>query len=126
MEQFSKFMYEFFVAISPALQVLLQSVIVALGAVATAYANKVYQTQKAKLSLSQQEIMDIVANQAVTAAQQVVQSNDEKLEYAFDIAEKLLLQFGLTVDVDVIYAMLEAKIFEKKEFGMFPSSNVEE
>lgn len=120
MEQFSKFLYEFFVAISPALQVLLQSVFVALGGVLTAYATKVYQTQKAKLSLSQQEILDIIAEKSVSAAQQVADANEDKLAYAFDIAEKSIAKAGISVDIDVIYAMLEAKVFEKKDNGSLP------
>jgi len=124
MEQFSQFLYDFFVAISPALQVLLQSVFVALGGVVTAYAKKVYDTQKAKLSLANQEILDIITDKAVMAAQQVAKTNEEKLEYAFNIAEIALAAQGLTVDIDVIYAMLEAKVFEKKDTGEFPTSAV--
>lgn len=113
MEQFSKFLYDFFVAISPALQVLLQSVFAALAGVATAYVAKVYQTQKAKLSQEQQALLEIVVGKAVEAAEQVGKSGEDKLVYAFDTVEKTLVGYGVTVDVDVIYAMIEAKVFNK-------------
>jgi hypothetical protein len=119
MEQFLQFLTDFFVAISPALQTLLQAVVVALAGVITAWVTKLYQTQKTKLSLGQQEILDLVVANAVVAAQQVAKTGEEKLAYSFDIAEKALARYGITVDADVIYAMIEAKVFDNKEMGRF-------
>lgn len=120
MNPFAQFFYDFFVAISPALQVLLQSVVVALVGMATAYVSKAYQGKKAELSVSQQDLLDIIVRNAVMAAQQVSDTNEAKLAYAFSTAEKSLAQYGLRVDVDVIYAMIEAKVFEKKSYGDLP------
>ena len=120
MNPFAQFFYDFFVAISPALQVLLQSVVVALVGMATAYVSKAYQGKKAELSVSQQDLLDIIVRNAVMAAQQVSNTNEAKLAYAFSTAEKSLAQYGLSVDVDVIYAMIEAKVFEKKSYGDLP------
>lgn len=122
MNPFAQFLYDFFVAISPALQVLLQSVAVALVGMATAYVRKAYQTKKAELSVSQQDLLGIIVGNAVMAAQQVSDTNEAKLAYAFSTAEKSLAQYGLSVDVDVIYAMIEAKVFEKKSYGDLPKS----
>ena len=120
MNPFAQFFYDFFVATSPALQVLLQSVVVALVGMATAYVSKAYQGKKAELSVSQQDLLDIIVRNAVMAAQQVSNTNEAKLAYAFSTAEKSLAQYGLRVDVDVIYAMIEAKVFEKKSYGDLP------
>lgn len=122
MEQFAQFLEDFFVAISPALQSLLEAVLVALVGVITAWVTKLYQTQKTKLSIGQQEILELIVSNAVVAAQQVAKTGEDKLAYSFDIVEKTLTKYGISVDVDVIYAMIEAKVFDNKEMGRFPSS----
>ena len=109
-------MQEFFVkfleAISPALQVLIQTLAVALAAQASAWFVKKYQTAKANLSTEQQYFLGVIVGSAIKAAEQIYTDGDAKRAYAFMIVEKTLKQYGITMDVDVIYAQIESKVFD--------------
>ena len=109
-------MQEFFVkfleAISPALQVLIQTLAVALAAQASAWFVKKYQTAKANLSTEQQYFLGVFVGSAIKAAEQIYTDGDAKRAYAFMIVEKTLKQYGITMDVDVIYAQIESKVFD--------------
>ena len=108
-------MQEFFVkfleAISPALQVLIQTLAVALAAQASAWFVKKYQTAKVNLSTEQRYFLEVIVRSAVQAAEQIYGDGSEKRAYAFDIVEKTLKQYGITMDVDVIYAQIESQVF---------------
>ena len=106
---------DFLATISPALQVLLQGVLVFLAGQVSIWLVKIYQTQKAKLGLEQQALLDIVVRKAVEAAEQIGISGEEKLTYAFDKVEKTLAGQGIVIDLDVIYSLIEAEVFNKNE-----------
>ena len=110
---FEEFFRTFLTAVSPALQNLLVSVSVALIGLTSAYVNKLYQSQKAKLSTDQQFFLDIAVNKAVTAVEQMYFSapSEIKKEKAIRVVEKFLEQAGLSVDVDVIDAAIESAVF---------------
>lgn len=109
-------MQEFFVkfleAISPALQVLIQTLAVALAAQASAWFVKKYQTAKANLSTEQQYFLGVIVGSAIKAAEQLYTDGAQKREYAFSIVEKTLKGYGITMDVDVIYAQIESQVFD--------------
>jgi len=107
-----QFFTHFLEAISPALQILIQSLAVALAAQASAWFLKKYQGAKISLSQDQQYLLEIVVSSAVRAAEQMYSDSSEKRNAAFSIVEKTLKQYGLTMDVDVIYAMIETQVFD--------------
>lgn len=110
-----QFFIDFFEVISPALQALLQSVTVAAIGMLVAWVKAKYDTERAKLSGEQRYILDLIVASAVKAAEQVKDDGAGKLAYAFDIAEKALKQYGLTVDIDVLYSAIEAEVFDQKK-----------
>jgi hypothetical protein len=112
-----QFFTDFFVAISPALQSLLQAVTVAAVGMGIAWVKAAYETEKAKLSGEQQYILALVVSTAVRAAEQVKEDGADKLAYAFDIAEKALKSHGITIDIDVLYAEIEAEVFSNNANG---------
>lgn len=112
------FFIKFLEAISPALQILIQTLAVALAAQASAWFVKKYQTAKLSLSTEQQYLLEVVVGSAIKAAEQIYDNGDEKRDFAFATVEKTLQQYGLTMDVDVIYAMIETQVYDsftKKE-----------
>lgn len=112
------FFLKFLEAISPALQILIQTLAVALAAQASAWFVKRYQIAKMSLSTEQQYLLEVVVGSAIKAAEQIYDNGDEKRDFAFSIVEKTLQQYGLSLDVDVIYAMIETQVYDsftKKE-----------
>jgi hypothetical protein len=107
-----QFFTHFLEAISPALQILIQSLAVALAAQASAWFVKKYQTAKMSLSTEQQYLLEIVVGSAIKAAEQIYDNGDEKRDFAFATVEKTLQQYGITMDVDVIYAMIETQVYD--------------
>ena len=116
MEQFFK---DFFVQISPALQTLLVSIVTLATGMATAWLKSKWDVEKVNLSAQQQYLLRLVVSAAVDAANQVKVDNKEKLAYAFDVAEKALAGYGVTVDIDVIYAAIEAQVLNSKKGDTF-------
>ena len=59
--------------------------------------------------------LELVAGMAVKAAEQAKMSDliVDKREYAFEIIERWLSQKGVTLDVDIIYAAIEAAVLEE-------------
>lgn len=108
----NEFLVKFLEAISPALQILIQTLAVALAAQASAWFVKKYQTAKASLSWDQQQFLVAIVGAAIKAAEQIYDNGEEKRNYAFSVVEKTLQQYGLTMDVDVIYAMIETQVFD--------------
>ncbi len=100
-------------AISPALQVLLQTALVALAGQLSAWMYKSYQLKKADLSREQQYLLEIVVSSAVRAAEQVYEDGETKRKAAFSTAEKALANYGLKIDPSVIYAAIEAQVFSQ-------------
>ncbi len=109
----NEFLVKFLEVISPALQILIQTLAVALAAQASAWFVKKYQTAKMSLSTDQQYLLGIVVGSAIKAAEQIYSDGAEKRAFAFDIVEKTLKQYGITMDVDVIYAMIETQVFNE-------------
>lgn len=108
----NEFLVKFLEAISPALQILIQTLAVALAAQASAWFVKKYQTAKMSLSTEQQYLLGVIVGSAIKAAEQIYDNGEEKRNYAFDVVEKTLQQYGLTMDVDVIYAMIETQVYD--------------
>ena len=107
-----EFFTKFLEAISPALQVLIQTLAVALAAQASAWFVKKYQTAKLSLSTEQQYLLSVIVSSAVSAAEQIYTKGEDKRAYAFDVVEKTLKQYGITMDIDVIYAQIETQVFD--------------
>jgi len=107
------FFAKFLEAISPALQILIQTLAVALAAQASAWFVKKYQTAKMSLSTEQQYLLEIVVGSAIKAAEQIYDDSTEKREFAFSVAEKTLAGYGITMDIDVIYAMIETQVYSE-------------
>ena len=63
------------------------------------------------------EILTVVSHKAVEAAEQIFGSGkgEEKLQYAMDIVEKYLKAKGITLDLKVIRAYIEAAVKEMKD-----------
>ena len=113
-----QFFIDFAEAISPAVQILLQGVFIALAAQLSAWLAKKYQVEKANLSTEQQYVLRLVVSSAIMAAEQLYTDSQEKRNYAFSIAEKALAQHGLMLDIDLIYSEIEAQVF--KSFNNLP------
>ncbi len=107
------FFAKFLEAISPALQILIQTLAVALAAQASAWFVKKYQTAKMNLSTEQQYLLEIVVSGAIKAAEQIYDDGAEKRAFAFSVVEKTMKQYGVTMDIDVIYAMIEAQVYSQ-------------
>lgn len=107
----SELLKNFAEAISPALQVLIQTALVALAGQASAWMYKAYQLKKNDLSREQQYLLDIVVSSAVRAAEQVYTDGKDKRAAAFSTAEKALVGYGIKLDADVIYAEIEAQVY---------------
>lgn len=102
-------------AISPALQVLLQTALVTLAGQLSAWMYKAYQAKAASLSSEQRYILSVVVSSAIRSAEQLYSDGAQKREHAFSVAEKALSNYGVKLDVDVIYAEIEAQVYQ--EFG---------
>jgi len=106
----SQLLKDFAEAISPAVQVLFQAILVGLSAQVSAWLYKTYQLKKNELSREQQYLLELVARNAVHAAEQVLVDNADRRAYAFDAVERQLKQYGLVIDIDVIYSAIEAEV----------------
>jgi hypothetical protein len=115
------FFLKFLEAISPALQILIQTLAVALAAQASAWFVKKYQTAKMSLSTEQQYLLEIVVGSAIKAAEQIYDDGAEKREFAFSVVEKTLKQYGVAMDIDVIYAMIETQVYQEFEKQPLPA-----
>ncbi len=73
-----EFFTKFLEAISPALQVLIQTLAVALAAQASAWFVKKYQTAKLSLSTEQQYLLSVIVGAAVSAAEQLYTDGVDK------------------------------------------------
>ena len=74
-------------AISPALQVLIQTALVALVGQLSAWMYQAYKAKKASLSTDQQYILSVVVSAAIRSAEQLYTDGAEKRAHAFNIAE---------------------------------------
>ncbi len=61
------------------------------------------------------EILEMVAKMAVQAAEQVGMNEmiEDKKEYAMEVAEKRLAEYGLKIDLDIISAAIEAAVLSE-------------
>lgn len=109
-----QFFLDFAEAISPALQTLLISLLSALVAYVIAFVKKQADLLKAKLTQEQQVIFEILAEKAVSAAEQIYKSEEsqEKKQFAIQYLERNLEKLGLSVDFDTIVAEIESAVFD--------------
>jgi hypothetical protein len=82
-------------------------------------AKKAWLDFKAKRAGSA-SVLEEVAKLAVLAAEQanIAGMIEDKKEYALDIAEKRLSEYGLKVDLDMISAAIEAAVMEQFNKGI--------
>ena len=106
----SQLLKDFAEAISPAVQVLFQAILVGLSAQVSAWLYKTYQLKKNELSREQQYLLELVVSNAVHAAEQILVDGVHKRAYAFSVVEKSLSQYGLNIDIDVIYSAIESEV----------------
>ena len=106
-----QFFLDFAEAISPALQTLLQGLAAVIAAQIVAYVRKAYEDKVQSLNENQRYFLGLIVSSAVRAAEQVYSDGAEKRQYAFQVVEAALKRAGITLDVDVIYAEIEAQVF---------------
>lgn len=65
------------------------------------------------------EILKVVCREAVSAAEQVYGSGkgEQKLKYAINVVEKYLEAKGISLDLDIILAYIEAAVKEMNDYG---------
>jgi hypothetical protein len=102
-------------AVSPALQVLLEAVLIALAATLTAWAKAKYGETRASMGHEQQYFLDLITRTAVTAAEQLYTDNAEKREYAIRVVTESLAGYGIKLDLLTIAAAIEAEVFAKNQ-----------
>ena len=107
---------DFFLAISPALNVLLQSVFVAIGGLLAAYVKKQIDLARASLTANEQYALDLFITMGVRAAQQIYAEKDGagKKAYVMELAENYVAQVGLLIDFEALDAKVEAAVFNIK------------
>ena len=106
-------------AISPYVQAILEIVLVALFSVAAFYV-KQYLTQlvlrlRQNVTYEQFVIIRAVIDQLVAAAEQVYKDagGEEKKQYVLDQAQKALAEYGLTLDLQTLDALVEAAVYDQ-------------
>jgi heme A synthase len=109
-----QYFLEFAEAISPALQVLLESVLVALAAVLIAWMSAKYSEARAGMNTDQQYLLDLLASMAVDAADQIYTDNKEKKAYAIHVVQTSLEKYGMKLDLLTIVAAIESQVRNKK------------
>ncbi len=104
---------DFAQAISPALQTLLEGVLVILASQAVAWLHQKYQDQRAQLNERNQWALDFLINQSIRAAEQLYRdgNGEAKKAYVYKIVEKELVARGLTIDLAVLDARIEAAVY---------------
>lgn len=107
---------DFLTSISLELQTLLITLITAFVGGSLAWLRKQFLAVKGKFSVDQQYLLDFLAQRAVLAVEQLygTEFGKEKLAKAVGIVEAALKAYGFTIDVDVIIAAIEAKLYELK------------
>lgn len=109
----SQLFKDFAEAISPAVQVLLQTALVALFSSASAWLIGKVNEYRARLSQEKRYYLDFVITNGVQAAEQIYKNGNgaEKKAYVFGLAESYISKYGLQIDVDEIEARIEAAVF---------------
>ena len=106
--------------LSEFLQLVLFALAPVLVGYLAAYVKVAIKAKAEEYKLQSPDVYGLVmnfANQAVLAAEQAGAGDlvEGKLAYAFNHAEKWLKQYELDIDIDLIYAAIEAEV--KREFG---------
>jgi len=101
--------------LSEFVQVFLMALAPILAGIFTAWAVQQFKLAKGKLTQEQLYWLELVANTAVKAAEQAKLGGyiSDKREYAFELIEQQLKQYGYTFDLDVIYAAIEAAVMDE-------------
>jgi hypothetical protein len=104
---------DFAQAISPALTELIKGVLLLLVWQIVAWVKAKSNAVKASMTTDQQWWLESLAGTAVKAAQQLYDDNEQKRDYAFDYIERELKKVGLEMDVDSIWALIEAEVYRQ-------------
>ena len=112
---------DFAEAISPALAQLVVALVGTLSAMASAYVRELWNVEKAKLSESQKYLLEMAVANGVNSAQQIYgaakDTNKEKLQHAFSVADATMRQWGFKIDSAVIFGEIESQVGLKKSKG---------
>jgi hypothetical protein len=108
--------------ISKLLQNLLLAILPILAAQGVAILIAVYKSKRAEMTERQQWILDNAVRVAVVAAEQLYKAGngDEKKAYALQVAENWIAEKGLTVDLHLLEAQIEAAVFEQFNRPLLP------
>lgn len=108
----SQLLLDFAEAISPALNILLESALVYLAARGAAWLNQKYQDNR-------NENLDLLILVAVKAAEQIygAKQGEEKKRYALGLVQNEAEKLGLKIDVFLLSAKIEAAVMEEFNFG---------
>lgn len=97
------------------LEIVLPVLATALAGLVIAWITKVISDVKSKLTEDQEWIIRQAINSAVLAAEQanIAGAVKEKKEYALNIAEQWLAAKGITIDLNILDARIEAAVFDE-------------
>jgi hypothetical protein len=114
----SMLLKQFAEAISPALQQLVVALVIAVLTAVTAWIKKKYDGLVLNQSIDKRYLIETAVIIGVDGAKQIYgeskERNAEKLSYAFKTADQILRGYGFVIDSAVIYAQIEAAIFQAK------------
>lgn len=108
----SEFISEF---LQSFLEIVLPVLATALAGLAVALITKVVGELKAKLNDEQEWIINQAIKSSVMAAEQanIAGAVKEKKEYALNIAKQWLLSKGITMDLNILDARIEAAVYDE-------------
>lgn len=97
------------------LEIVLPVLATALAGLVIAWITKVISDLKSKLTEDQEWIINQAIKSAVLAAEQANIAGEvkEKKEYALNIAEQWLASKGITIDLNILDARIEAAVFDE-------------
>lgn len=97
------------------LEIVLPVLATALAGLVIAWITKVIGDVKSKLTEDQEWIINQAIKSAVLAAEQanIAGAVKEKKEYALNIAEQWLASKGITIDLNILDARIEAAVYDE-------------
>ncbi len=103
--------------ISELVQALLLATLPVLAAQLSAFLFQAYKAKRAELDERQRWMLDQVVGIAVLAAEQIYENGDgaEKKAYALNVAEEWIAKRGLTLDLELLNAQIEAAVYSQVE-----------
>ena len=105
---------DFAEAISPALQTLLEAAFVVIAGQISLWLKQQYDLKRSELGDKERWYLDNLVEIGIMAAEQLYESGegDKKKAYALEFVEKQAEKVSLKIDLDVVAAMVEAKVHE--------------